>query len=59
MSQQAISKHLAYLERARLIDKQRHGRQRLCILNPAPFSGVTGWIEECRQFWARSFEAPR
>jgi DNA-binding transcriptional ArsR family regulator len=56
MSQQAISKHLAYLERARLIDKQRHGRQHLCILNPAPFDGVTGWVEECRKFWAHSFE---
>jgi DNA-binding transcriptional ArsR family regulator len=56
MSQQAISKHLAYLERARLIDKRRHGRQHLCILNPAPFSGVTGWVEECQRFWAQSFE---
>jgi DNA-binding transcriptional ArsR family regulator len=56
MSQQAISKHLAYLERARLIDKQRHGRRHLCILNPAPFSDVTGWVEACRQFWAQNFE---
>ena len=55
MSQQAISKHLAYLERARLIEKQRHGRQRLCMLNPAPFSDVTGWVEGCREFWAQSF----
>ncbi len=55
MSQQAISKHLAYLERARLIDKQRQGRQHLCTLNPAPFSGVTGWVEQCREFWAQSF----
>jgi DNA-binding transcriptional ArsR family regulator len=55
MSQQAISKHLAYLERARLIDKQRQGRHHLCMLNPAPFSDVTSWVEECREFWAQSF----
>ena len=55
MSQQAISKHPGVLlERARLIDKQRNGRQHLCILNPGPFTGVTGWVEECRRFWAHS-----
>ena len=40
MSQQAISKHLAYLERARLIDKRRSGRQHFCILNPAPLAAL-------------------
>jgi DNA-binding transcriptional ArsR family regulator len=56
MTQQAISKHLAYLERARLIDKQRRGRRQLCTLNPAPLDGVSGWVEECRNFWVQGFD---
>lgn len=55
ISQQAISKHLACLQRARLIKKRRHGRQSLCALSPAPFDDVVGWIESCHRFWDESF----
>src|SRR5205814_3681037 len=34
ISQQAISKHLAYLENACLIEKQRDGRQNFCAIKP-------------------------
>jgi DNA-binding transcriptional ArsR family regulator len=56
ISQQAISKHLTYLQRARLIRKRREGRQHFCSLNPAPFDEVEHWIEHCRRFWTESFE---
>lgn len=56
MSQQAVSKHLAYLQRASLIAKTRRGRQHFCTLNPIPFQGITGWVEECRRFWEQRFE---
>jgi DNA-binding transcriptional ArsR family regulator len=56
ISQQAISKHLAYLQRARLIKKRRRGRQSLCALNPVPFESVVSWIESCRRFWDESFD---
>lgn len=56
MSQQAVSKHLAYLEKAELIEKRREGRQRLCALRPGAFEEVVSWVEQCRDFWEESFD---
>jgi DNA-binding transcriptional ArsR family regulator len=56
ISQQAISKHLAYLERARLVQKRSEGRRRVCILRPAPFEAVADWVEHYRRFWEQSFD---
>jgi DNA-binding transcriptional ArsR family regulator len=51
MSQQAVSKHLAYLERAHLIEKQREGRQQLCSLRAAALKEAHDWIDGYRQSW--------
>lgn len=51
ISQQAISKHLAYLERARLIEKRRDGRQQICRLDAEPMREVATWVEQYRQYW--------
>jgi len=56
ISQQAISKHLAYLERARLIDKRAEGRVRRCVLNPVVFEEGVAWVEKCRAYWEESFD---
>ena len=56
ISQQAISKHLAYLERAELIEKRQQGRQRLCALRPRALDEVVAWVEQCRDFWEQSFD---
>ncbi len=56
ISQQAISKHLAYLERAELIEKRQQGRQRLCALRPQALDEVVTWVEKCREFWEQSFD---
>ena len=56
MSQQAVSKHLAFLERARLIEKQREGRQQLCSLRAAALKEAHDWIDGYRQFWGGAFE---
>jgi DNA-binding transcriptional ArsR family regulator len=56
MSQQAVSKHLAYLERARLIEKQREGRQQLCSLRAAALKDAHDWIDSYRQFWEGAFD---
>jgi DNA-binding transcriptional ArsR family regulator len=56
ISQQAISKHLAYLERAELIEKRQQGRQRLCVLRPQALDEVVTWVEKCRDFWEQSFD---
>jgi len=56
ISQQAVSKHLAYLERARLVEKRREGRRHVCTLSPAPFKEVAAWVEHYRRFWDESFD---
>lgn len=56
ISQQAISKHLAYLERAELIEKRQQGRQRVCALRPKALDEVVTWVEKCREFWEQSFD---
>lgn len=56
LTQQAVSKHVAYLERARLIKKRREGRQQICTLNPEPFETVVTWIERCQKLWSARFD---
>jgi DNA-binding transcriptional ArsR family regulator len=56
ISQQAISKHLAYLETARLIERQRAGRQNFCALKPHTIREVADWAEGYRRFWRANFQ---
>ena len=56
ISQQAISKHLAYLETARLIERHWQGRQNFCALKPNTIREVAEWAETYRQFWEKSFQ---
>jgi DNA-binding transcriptional ArsR family regulator len=56
ISQQAVSKHLAYLERADLIEKRREGRQQLCTLKRGSLDEVVAWVQKCREFWEDSFD---
>lgn len=56
VSQQAISKHLAYLERAELIEKRKEGRQQFCSLRPASLKAAYEWMEGYRQFWDEAFQ---
>lgn len=51
MSQQAVSKHVAYLERAHLVEKRREGRSHVCTLRPVPFKEVADWVGHYRIFW--------
>jgi DNA-binding transcriptional ArsR family regulator len=56
MSQQAVSKHLAYLEKARLIEKKRVGRLHICSLRPEPLQELAEWAEEYRKLWEANYE---
>lgn len=56
ITQQAVSKHLAYLQRARLIEKRRQGREQVCALRMAPIQQVATWATEFQKFWQDSFE---
>ncbi len=51
MSQQAVSKHLAYLEKAQLIEKNRVGREHHCSLKVGALREVTAWAENCRKVY--------
>jgi DNA-binding transcriptional ArsR family regulator len=55
MSQQAVSKHLAYLQRARLVRKRREGRKQICELTPEPIREVANWAEDYRRHWESAF----
>ena len=56
ISQQAVSKHLACLERARLVRKRRDGRLHICTLDPKPLREVAAWAEEYRRIWEGKFQ---
>ena len=56
ISQQAVSKHLACLERARLVEKRKDGRLHLCSLDARPLRSVADWAAGYRRFWEQSFE---
>jgi DNA-binding transcriptional ArsR family regulator len=56
VSQQAVSKHLAYLQRARLVKKRREGRSHVCTLQSVPFKEVADLVEHYRMFWEQSFD---
>ncbi len=49
MTQQAVSKHLACLERARIIRKKRVGRQHFCSLRPNAIREVAAWADRYRE----------
>jgi DNA-binding transcriptional ArsR family regulator len=56
ISQQAISRHIAYLENARLIEKHKDGRQQICTLKPNTIREVAKWSEKYRKFWETSYQ---
>jgi len=52
MTQQAVSKHLKVLARARLISRTRAAQSRPCALDTAHLDAAAGWIARHRQVWA-------
>ena len=56
LSQQMISKHIAYLVRARLVTKTKRGRESICTLRPQAIKTVSDWAISYRQFWEESFD---
>jgi DNA-binding transcriptional ArsR family regulator len=52
MTQQAISKHLKVLERARLITRTRSAQARPCALDATSLDTAAGWIARHRKIWA-------
>ena len=57
MSRPAVSKHLRVLRRARLVQDQREGRQRIYQLSAAPLGDVAEWVELYRRFWEGNLQS--
>ena len=55
ISQPAVSKHLAVLERAGLVTKSRQAQWRRCRLEAEPLREVASWMDGYRSFWDESF----
>ena len=56
LSQQMISKHVAYLMRARLVIKTKRGRESICTLRPEAIKTVSDWAISYRQLWEERFD---
>ena len=56
LSQQMISKHIAYLVRARIVIKTKRGRESICRLRPESIKAVSDWAINYRQFWEERFD---
>ena len=56
LSQQMISKHIAYLVRARIVIKTKRGRESVCTLRPEAIKTISDWAISYRQFWEESFD---
>ena len=56
LSQQMISKHIAYLVRARIVVKIKRGRESVCTLRPEAIKTVGDWAIGYRRFWEESLD---
>lgn len=55
MSFAAISKHLSILERAKLIDKRKEGKQNIVTLAPNSLKSADDYLEQYRRLWEQKF----
>jgi predicted transcriptional regulator len=56
ISQQMISRHVAYLVRARIVIKTKRGRENVCTLRPEAIKKVSDWAAYYRRFCEESFD---
>jgi DNA-binding transcriptional ArsR family regulator len=55
LSQPAISKHLAVLEKAGLIKKTQDAQRRPRQLEAQPMAEAVAWLESFRQYWEGNY----
>lgn len=51
ITRQAIAKHLAIIEDAGLIVREKYGREIRITLKPQPLESATSWLEDRAQQW--------
>lgn len=52
MSLNAVSKHILVLERAKLVQRRKEGRDHYLSYRPEPLDAAAQWIESTRTFWS-------
>lgn len=57
MSLVAASKHIAVLERAGLLQRERIGRSQVCTLRPQTLDAAADWLDRHRVFWTGRLDA--
>jgi DNA-binding transcriptional ArsR family regulator len=56
ISLNSVSKHIRILERAKLVERRRAGREHLLRFRPTSLNGVQEWISQQQSFWRASLE---
>ncbi|MBP8822979.1 MAG: winged helix-turn-helix transcriptional regulator [Flavobacteriales bacterium] len=57
MSLNAVSKHILVLERAKLVQRRKVGREHFLSYRPEPLDAAAKWMEETRAFWGSRLDA--
>jgi DNA-binding transcriptional ArsR family regulator len=57
ISLNSVSKHIRILERAKLVERRRVGREHILRFRPQPLLVVQEWISQQQAFWRASLEA--
>ena len=57
MSLAAASKHIQVLERARLVERRKVGREHFLSYRPEPLDEAAEWIARTRTLWATRLDA--
>jgi DNA-binding transcriptional ArsR family regulator len=57
ISLNSVSKHIRILERARLVQRRKVGREYILRFRPEPLNAVQKWLIQQQAFWRASLEA--
>ena len=57
MSLNAVSKHILVLERAKLAQRRKEGRDHYLSYRPEPLDEAAQWIVQTRTFWGSRLDA--
>jgi DNA-binding transcriptional ArsR family regulator len=52
----AASKHVAVLERARLVQRTVRGRTHVCRLTPGPMASAAAWLDAYETYWSNRLD---
>lgn len=53
----AVAKHLTVLERARLIEKTRRGKEQIVTIAPKPLAAASEYLDRYRELWEKRLDA--